>query len=117
MFAYADPGHDTATELRTWAVSTGNSGRGSRIGAEGRVAAVRTDSEFDRAEKVLNNWTNPKRSPSRSKASATGRKIERIEQGIRGRDKREIGEHGRLRGCLARLAEFRRRPRSYPRKR
>ena len=112
-FVYADPGHDTATGLHSW-------GRAHRelweeLKERGRpveaIAVVRTDSEFDRAEKVLGNWTDPARCASRSRASATGREIrreiERIEQGIRGRDEIVIEEHGSLRGCLARLAELR----------
>ena len=113
VFVYADPGHDTATGLRSW-------GRAHRelweeLKERSRpveaVAVVRTNSELDRAEKVLGSWTDPARSPSRSRASATGREIrreiERIEQGIRGRDESVIEEHGSLRGCLAQLAELR----------
>ncbi len=113
VFVYADPGHDTATGLRSWGRAhrelwEGLQEQGRKVEA---VAVVRTDSEFGRAEKVLGNWTDPKRSPGRSKASATGREIrreiERIEQGIRGRDKRVTGRYGSLRGCLVRLAELR----------
>ncbi len=113
LFVYADPGHDTATGLHSW-------GRAHRqlweeLQERGRsveaVAVVRTDSEFDRAEKVLGNWADPTRSPGRSRASKTGREIrrgiERIEQGIRRRDESVIEEHGSVRGCLARLAELR----------
>ena len=113
VFVYADPGHDTATGLHSW-------GRAHRelweeLKRRGRaveaIAVVRTDSEFDRAEKVLGNWTDPARSPGRSRASATGREIrceiERIEQGIRDRDQSVIEEHGSLRGCLTQLAELR----------
>ena len=113
VFVYADPGHDTATGLHSWGRAhrelwEGLQEQGRKVGA---VAVVRTDSEFDRAEKVLANWTDPKQSPSRSQGSATGREIrreiERIEQGIRGRDKRVTGRYGSLRGCLVRLAELR----------
>ena len=113
VFVYADPGHETATGFHSW-------GRAHRelweeLRERGRpveaAVVVRTDSEFERAEKVLGNWTSPARSPGRSMASATGRRIrreiERIEQGIRGRDESVIEEHGSLRGCLARLAELR----------
>ena len=113
VFVYADPGHETAAGLHSWGRAhrelwTALQERDKSVEA---VAVVRTDSEFDRAEKVLGNWTDPARSPSRSRASATGREIrseiERIEQGIRGRDESVIEEHGSLRGCLARLAELR----------
>ena len=113
VFVYADPGHDTATGLHSW-------GRAHRelwgaLRDRGRpveaVAVVRTCGEFDRAEKVLANWTSPARSTGRSKTSPTSRRIrreiERIEQGIRGRDESVIGRYGRLQDCLARLAELR----------
>ena len=113
VFVYVDPGHDTATGLHSWGrvhreLWEGLQEQGRKVEA---VAVVRTDSEFDRAEKVLGNWADPKRSPGRAKGSATGREIrreiERIEQGIRGRDKRVTGRYGSLRGCLVRLAELR----------
>ena len=113
VFVYADPGHETAAGLHSW-------GRAHRelwdaLREQGRqveaIAVVRTRGEFDRAEKVLANWTDPARSPGRSKASATGREIrreiERIEEGIRGRDESVTGAYGSLRGCLVRLAELR----------
>ena len=113
VFVYADPGHDTAKALHSW-------GRAHRplwgmLQERGRpveaVAVVRSDWEFQRAEKVLGNWTDPARSPSRSRTSANGREIrrgiERIERGIRARDESVIEEHGSLQGCLARLAELR----------
>ena len=113
VFVYVDPGHDTATALHSWGrvhreLWEGLQERGRTVDA---VAVVRTDGEFERAEKVLGNWADPKRSPGRAKGSATGREIrreiERIEQGIRGRDKSVIGRYGSLRGCLVRLAELR----------
>ncbi len=113
MFVYADPGHDTATALHSW-------GRAHRelwgaLRERDRpveaVAVVRSGGEFERAEQVLGNWTDPARSPGRSKASATGRRIrreiDRIEQGIRGVDESVIQAHGSLRGCLARIAKLR----------
>lgn len=113
VFVYADPGHETAAGLHSW----GRAHRELWAALQKRsrpveaVAIVRTDREFERAEKVLGNWTDPARSPRRSRASATGREIrrdiERIEQGIRSRDESVIEQHGSLRGCLARLAELR----------
>ncbi|WP_420448061.1 hypothetical protein [Candidatus Palauibacter sp.] len=113
VFVYADPGHDTAAGLRSWGRAhrelwEGLQEQGRKVEA---VAVVLGDGEFERAEKVLANWTDPKRSPGRAQASATGREIrreiEQIEQGIRGRDKRVTGRYGSLRGCLVRLAELR----------
>ena len=113
MFVYADPGHDTATALHSW-------GRAHRelwgaLRERDRpveaVAVVRSGGEFERAEKVLGNWTSPARSPGRSMASATGRRIrreiDRIEQAIRGVDESVIQAHGSLQGCLARIVELR----------
>ena len=113
MFVYADPGHETAAGLRSW-------GRAHReiwgaLRERGRpvesVAVVLGGREFERAEKVLGNWTAPARSPGRSKASATGRrirrKIDRIEQAIRGMDESVIQAYGSLQGCLARIVELR----------
>ena len=75
------------------------------------VAVVLGGREFERAEKVLGNWTAPARSPGRSKASATGRRIrreiDRIEQAIRGMDESVIQAYGSLQGCLARIVELR----------
>ena len=113
VFVYADPGHDTATGLHSWGRAHRElwgalRDRGLPVEA---VAVVRRRAEFDRAEKVLTNWTSPTRSTSRSAASPTGREIrreiERIERGIRARDESVIGRYGRLQDCLARLAELR----------
>ena len=113
VFVYADPGHETATGLQHWGRTHQElwgalRDRGLPVEA---VAVVLGDGEFDRAENVLANWTSPVRSSGRLKASATGREIrrdiERIEQGIRGRNECVIGEHGSLRGCLVRLADLR----------
>ena len=113
VFVYADPGHDTATGLRSWGHAHRQlweelQERGRSVEA---VAVVRTDSEFDRAERAPANWPDPPRPPARPRAPATGREIrreiERIEQGIRGRDESVTQEHGSVRGCLARLAELR----------
>ena len=113
VFVYADPGHRSAAGLRSW-------GRAHRelwgaLRDRGRpveaVAVVLGDGEFDRAEKVLANWTDPARSVGPWQGSATGRAIrrdiERIEQGIRSRDESVTGEYGSLRGCLVRLTELR----------
>ena len=113
VFVYADPGHETAKGLRSWGRAHRRLWRALR--ERGRpveaVAAVLGGGEFERAEKVLANWTEPARSPGRSTASATGRgirrEIERIEEAVRGMDERVIGAYGSLRDCLARLVELR----------
>ena len=113
LFVYADPGHDTATALHSWGRAHRKlwgelRGRGRPVEA---VAVVRSGGEFERAEKILGNWTDLARSPGRSKVSATGRRIrreiDRIEQGIRGRDESVTQAYGSLQGCLARIVELR----------
>ena len=113
VFVYADPGHETAAGLHSWGRAHRElwgelRDRGLPVEA---VAVVLGGREFERAEKVLGNWTAPARSPGRSTASATGREIrreiDRIEQAIRGMDDSVIEEHGSLRGCLARIVELR----------
>ena len=113
VFVYADPGHETAAGLRSWGSAHRElwdalRERGVPVEA---VAAVLDGREFERAEKVLANWTAPARSPGRSRASSTGRgirrEIERIEQAIRRNDESVIQSHGGLKGCLARIVELR----------
>ena len=113
VFVYADPGHETAAGLHSWGRAHRELWRELRdrgLPVEA-VAVVRSGREFERAEKVLGNWTVPTRSPGRSTGAATGRRIrreiDRIEQGIRSMDDGVIAIHGNLQGCLARLAELR----------
>ena len=113
VFVYADPGHETAAGLHSW----GRAHRelwdalrelGLRVET---VAAVLDGRELERAEKVLANWTAPDRTPSRSRASPSGRRIrreiERIEQAIRRTDESVIQAYGSLQGCLERIVELR----------
>ena len=113
VFVYADPGHETAAGLHSWGRAHRELWRELRdrgLPVEA-VAVVLGGSEFERAEKVLGNWTAPARSPGRSTGAATGRRIrreiDRIEQAIRGMDESVIQAYGSLRGCLARLVELR----------
>ena len=113
VFVYADPGHETAAGLHSWGRAHRELWRELRdrgLPVEA-VAVVLGGREFERAEKVLGNWTAPTRSPGRSTGAATGRRIrrdiDRIEQGIRGMDDGVIATYGNLQGCLARLAELR----------
>ena len=113
VFVYADPGHATAAGLHSWgrahrALWDALRDQGLPVEA---VAAVLDGREFERAEKVLANWTEPGLSPGRSKASVTGRRIrreiERIELAIRRTDERVIQTYGSLQGCLERIVELR----------
>ncbi len=113
VFVYADPGHETATGLHSWGRAHRELWAALRDGGRRveAVAVVLGDGEFERAEKVLGNWTAPFRSPGRSAAFGTGREIrreiDRIERAIRGADQSVIQIHGSLRACLARLVELR----------
>ena len=113
VFVYADPGHETAAGLHSWgrahrALWDALRDQGLPVEA---VAAVLDGREFERAEKVLANWTEPTLSPGRSKASVTGRRIrreiEQIELAIRRTDERVIQTYGSLQGCLERIVELR----------
>ena len=60
VFVYVDPGHDTTTALRSWAVA--HRGLWQALSERGRsvevVAVVRTVRELQRALTILENWTN-----------------------------------------------------------
>ena len=58
VFVYVDPGHDTATALRSWGAA--HRGLWTALAEHGRsveiVTVVRTDEELDRADAVLRGW-------------------------------------------------------------
>ncbi len=119
VFVYVDPGHDTTTALRSWAVA--HRGLWKALGERGRsievVAVVRTVRELQRALTILENWTNtstasgPSATASGPSAapepdSAARREIVRIEQAIRKKDERVLKEYGDLQACLKRIVEL-----------
>ena len=89
VFVYVDPGHDTATALRSWGEA--HLGLWRALSERGRsievVAVVRTVRELQRALTILENWTNTSTASGPSAApepdSAARREIARIEQAIR----------------------------------
>ena len=93
VFVYVDPGHDTATALRSW----GEAHRGlwTALAERGRsvevVAVVRTDGELDRAEAVLDGWVRP--SGTARPDAGIREELARIERAI-------------LQGAVAVLEEF-----------
>ncbi len=82
VFVYADPGHDTATALRSW----GNAHRGlwRALGMLGRsvevIAVARTSRETDRAGKVVRHWTEA--SGPAEPDPTVARELARIERAI-----------------------------------
>ena len=106
VFVYVDPGHETATALRSWGAAhrelweaLWDRGRGIEV-----VVVVRTTDERGRAETVLANWA---RDPHPSEFDhEIGREIVRIEQAIRDKDDRVLKEYGDLQACLKRIVEL-----------
>ena len=112
VFVYVDPGHDTTTALRSWAVA--HRGLWEALRERGRsievVAVVRTVRELQRAQTILENWTNTSTASGPSAVpepdSAARREIARIEQAIRAKDERVLKEYGDLQACLKRIVEL-----------
>ena len=112
VFVFVDPGHETATALRSWGAAHRELWEALR--ERGRsievVAVVRTVRELQRALTILEGWTNTSTASGPSAApkpdSAARREIVRIEQGIRKKDERVLKEYGDLQGCLKRIVEL-----------
>ena len=96
VFVYVDPGHETATALRSWGAAhrelweaLWDRGRGIEV-----VVVVRTTDERGRAETVLANWA---RDPHPSEFDhEIGREIDRIDRAIIKGDVRVLMEYGGL---------------------
>ncbi len=100
VFVYVDPGHETATALRSWGVAHGELwkalwDRGRRLEV---VAVSRTWEEESRAKTVLANWARDPR-PSEIDEE-TGRDIDRIHQAILDGDVRVLQEYGGLQAAM-----------------
>ena len=111
VFVYAEPGHETATALRSW----GDAHRRlwDALRERGRsvevVAVVRTPGELGRARTILGKWANAATASgpaAREPGRAARCEIDRIEQAIRGMDDAVIEKHGGLQGCLERIVEL-----------
>ena len=97
MFVYVDPGHDTTTALRSWAVA--HRGLWEALRERGRsievVAVVRTVRELQRALTILESWTNtstasgPSAAPEPDSAARRDFVVEFGGVGI----SRPVGEH------------------------
>ena len=112
LFVYVEPGHDTATALRSWGEA--HLGLWQALSERGRsvevVAVVRTRKEMDRAGTILENWTNTSTASGPSAVpepdSAARREIARIEQAVRAKDERVLKEYGDLQACLKGIVEL-----------
>ncbi|MDE2944372.1 MAG: hypothetical protein OXT63_09240 [Gemmatimonadota bacterium] len=112
LFVYADPGHDTATALRSWGGAHRKLWRALlRLGLAVEVAAVvRTAREAARARKVLGHWVEA--AAEANAADPARREIARIEQAILGMDDAEVERLGGFQSCLMRIAELKKQVRS-----
>ena len=102
VFVYAEPGHETATALRSWGAKHGDLwkalwDRGLKIEV---VAVVRRWREARRTRTVLANWSRYPR-PSEIDGE-TRREVARIEQAIIGGDVHTLEEYGGLPAALKR---------------
>ena len=111
VFVYVDPGHQTATALRSWGARHRKLWEAlwDRSVKLEVVAATRRWRESHRAETVLANWTRDPR-PSEMDRE-TSREIDRIEQAILKGDVRVIEEYGSLQAALKRSVALTKRAR------
>ena len=112
LFVYADPGHETATALRSWGRSHRGLWHALQIrGLSVEVAAVvRTAPELARAGNVLGHWAD---APAEANAADLARReIKRIEQAILGMDDAAVEKLGGFQSCLVRIAELKKQVRS-----
>ena len=111
VFVYVDPGHETATALRSWGAAhrelweaLWDRGRGIEV-----VVVVRTTDERGRAETVLANWA---RDPHPSEfGHEIGREIDRIDRAIIKGDVRVLMEYGGLQAAMKRSVALSKRAR------
>ena len=111
VFVYVDPGHETATALRSWGAAhrelwkaLWDRGRGIEV-----VAIVRTPEEDSRAETVLANWA---RDPRPSEFDyGIGREIDLIDQAIIKGDVPVLMEYGGLQAAMKRSVALTKRAR------
>ena len=102
LFVYAEPGHDTATALRSW----GRAHRGlwralRRMGHSVEVVAVaRTGRELERARRVTRGWAGP--GGSGEPEAGTAEELARIERAILQGAVHVLEEFGGLQAALKR---------------
>ena len=111
VFVYADPGHHTATALRSWGAAHRELWKAlwDRDRKIEVVAVVRTSEESSRAGTVLANWARDPR-PSEMDEEMS-RDIARIEQAILKGDVRVLDEYGGLQAAMRRCVALEKRAR------
>ena len=106
LFVYADPGHNTATALRSW----GRAHRGlwralAKLDLSVEVVAVaRTSRELERARGVIGGWAEPARSGE--PAPGPAEELARIERAIVEGAVDVLEEFGGLQAALKRSIEL-----------
>ena len=116
VFVYADPGHDTATALRSW-------GRAHRelwraLGSLGlsveAVVVARTSRETDRARKVMRYWTEA--SGTAEPDPMMARELARIERAIIEGAVEILDEYGGLQAAMQKSVALEKEARRQPRR-
>ena len=102
LFVYVDPGHDTATALRSWGAA--HRGLWHALQGQGRsvevVAVARTSREMDRALAVMSGWAEAS-GPGEPDAGIR-EEIDRIERAILQGAVQILEEFGGLQAALKR---------------
>ena len=111
VFVYAEPGHDTATGLRSW--GTAHRGLWSALRRRGHaveaVAVGRTRAETERARRVLGRWSE---ASGRGEADPRVRdELARIEDAIHRGATEVLDEYGGLQAALKRSVALERKAR------
>ena len=111
VFVYAEPGHETATALRSWGAKHGDLWKALwDLGLKIEVVAVaRRWKEYGRTSRVLDNWARYPR-PSEIDEE-TRHELARIEQAILGGDVRFLDGYGGLQAALKRAVALEKRAR------
>ena len=104
VFVYVDPGHETATALRSWGAA--HRGLWKALRERDRkvevVAVAREHQALVRAERVLGRWAKNFDLAASAHDSLSGEEIARIEQAILTGDVRVLEQHGGLQAALKR---------------
>ena len=116
VFVYADPGHDTATALRSWGWAHRELWRA--LGTLGRsveaVAVARTSRETGRARKVMRYWTEA--SGTAEPDPRTAEELARIERAIIEGAVEVLDEYGGLQAAMQRSVALEKEARRQPRR-
>ncbi|MXX33695.1 MAG: hypothetical protein F4Z50_02920 [Gemmatimonadetes bacterium] len=108
LFVYADPGHNTATALRSW----GRAHRGlwqalAKLDLSVEVVAVaRTSRELERARRVIGGWAEPAGPGDRDPGPGIPEELARIERAIVEGAVDVLDEFGGLQAALKRSIEL-----------